>query len=144
MIRSALLPVLLTFATALNAGPAGSDATITCRRAALELADAWSNDGFRLRERTWSGTLPDGKPALARVNLLAGNRYWFTAATNAASTALSLNIFTEQGTPVAVETYQDGPLAAAGFAPPSSGSYIISISESHGTPVPFCLVHSYK
>ena len=144
MIPAAILSSLLALATALNASPASGDAVITCRRAALELAGAWTNDGFRLRERPWAGTLPAGKPALARVNLIAGNRYWFTAATNAASTSLLLNIYTERGTPVATETHHDGPLTAAGFTPTASGSYFISISESHGTAVPFCLVYSYK
>jgi hypothetical protein len=128
----------------LNAGPASDDAVVTCRRAALELAGAWTNDGFRLRERSWAGVLPSDKPALARVNLLAGNRYWFSAATNAASTTLSTRIYTESGMPVRAETYQDGPLSAAGFAPAESGCYLIAISETRGTPVPFCLVYSYK
>lgn len=144
MSRHSFLPVLLALATILNASPASGDAVITCRRAALELAGAWTNDGFRLRERSWAGILPAGKPALARVNLLAGNRYWFSAATNAASTKLAAAIYTEIGTPVPAETYQDGPLAAVGFAPSESGTYLIAISESSGTPVPFCLVYSYK
>jgi len=144
MIHSSLFSSLLAFATILNASPARGDAVITCRRAALEIAGAWTNDGFRLRERPWAGILPAGKPALARVNLIAGNRYWFSAATNAASTFISVNIYTEHGTPVTAETYQDGPLAAAGFAPSQSGLYLIAVSESHGTPVPFCLVYSYK
>jgi hypothetical protein len=140
----ALCSSMLALVTALNASPASSDAVITCRRAALELAGAWTNDGFRLREHSWAGTLPAGKPALARVNLLAGNRYWFTAATNTASMTLSLHIYTESGAPVATETHQGGPLAAAGFAPSESGSYLIAVSETHGTPTPFCLVYSYK
>ena len=144
MIRPALLAALLAFATTLNAGPPSGDALITCHRAALELAGAWTNDGFRLRERSWAGILPADKPALARVNLLAGNRYWFSAATNAASTTLSTRIYTESGIPVAAETYQDGPLSAAGFAPTESGCYLIAVSETGGTPVPFCLVYSYK
>jgi hypothetical protein len=144
MIRPTFTAIFLTLATVLDASPASGDAAVTCRRAALELAGAWTNDGFRTREHTWSGTLPAGKPALARVNLLAGNRYWFSAATNAASTTLAVEIFTARGTPVAVETHRDGPLAAAGFAPAESGIYILAVSESHGTPVPFCLVHSYK
>ncbi len=144
-MNPAIFPAsVLALATALNAAPVSSDAVVTSRRAALELAGAWTNDGFRLRERSWTGTLPGDKPALARVNLLAGNRYWFTVATNAASTTLSLNIYDERGMPVTSENYQDGPVAAAGFAPPASGSYLIAISESTGTPVPFCLIYSYK
>ena len=144
MIRSPFLPALLACATSLLASAPGGDSVVTSRRAALELAGAWSNDGFRLRERSWAGILPTDKPAVARVTLLAGNRYWFSAATNAASTTLSLNIYTELGAPISAEIYQDGPLAAAGFAPVASGSYLIALSESHGTPVPFCLVYSYK
>ena len=144
MSMTSLLSALLALATALNASTASGDAVVTCRRAALELAGAWTNNGFRLRERSWSGTLPAEKPALARVNLLAGNRYWFTAATNAASTALAVQIYDIHGAPLTVEIYQDGPLAAAGFAPATSGTYIIGVSEIHGTPVPFCLVYSYK
>jgi hypothetical protein len=144
MKPAAFLASLLALATALNAGPVSSDAVVTCRRAALELAGAWTNDGFRLRERSWTGTLPSDKPALARVNLLAGNRYWFTVATNAASTTLSLTIYDARGVPVTSDNYQDGPLAAAGFAPATSGSYLIGISESTGTSVPFCLIYSYK
>ena len=144
MTASALLAALLMAVTVSNPGRLADDAVITCHRAALELAGAWTNDGFRLRARPWAGTLPDGKPALARVNLLAGNRYWFTAATNAASTNLALQIYTSSGVPLTAETWQDGPLAAAGFAPVASGTYIIGVSESAGTPVPFCLVYSYK
>ena len=144
MIRTSLIALLLAVAGTLNGSPASGDAAVTCRRAALDLAGAWANDAFRLREHTWTGTLPAGKPALARVTLLAGNRYWFTAATNAASTTLAVQVFTERGTPVAAETHRDGPVAAAGFAPATSGTYMLAISESHGTAVPFCLVTSYK
>ncbi len=139
-----LLSFLLAAAAALNAPPVSGDAAVTCRRAALELAGAWANDGFRTRDRSWTGTLPTGKPALVRVTLFAGNRYWFSAATNAASTALAVAIYNDRGTPFTCDTFHDGPLAAAGFAPPVSGSYIVSISESRGTSVPFCLVYSYK
>ncbi|MEO6741988.1 MAG: hypothetical protein ABIP20_17220 [Chthoniobacteraceae bacterium] len=141
---TALTTFLVALASALNASPVSSDAAVTCRRAALDLAGAWTNDGFRLRERSWSGTLPAGKPALARVNLLAGNRYWFTAATNAASTTIAVQIYDVRGTPLTVGTHRDGPLAAAAFAPAASGTYLIGVSESGGTPVPFCLVYSYK
>ncbi len=139
-----ILSALLAWPFILFAAPVSGDAVVTCRRAALELAGAWTNDGFHLRERFWSGALPAEKPALARVNLLAGNRYWFTAATNAASTALTVLIYDIHGTPVTVENYQDGPVAAAGFAPAASGTYIIGVREAKGTPVPFCLVYSYK
>ena len=144
MNRAALIPAMLACSAIAFATPASDDAAVTCRRAALDLAGAWTNDGFRLRERTWTGVLPVGKPALARVTLVAGNRYWFSAATNAASTNLSMDIYTETGVPVEASTYLEGPLAASGFLPRVSGSYVIAVSESSGTPVPFCLVYSFK
>lgn len=144
MIVSFFITALLAAGGAVTTAPVSGDAAVTCRRAALELAGAWSNDGFHLRERSWAGSLQAGKPALVRVTLFAGNRYWFTAATNAASTRLSLEVYSERGLPVASEKHEDGPLAAAGFAPAESGSYVIAVSESKGTPVPFCLVYSYK
>jgi hypothetical protein len=143
MIRPAQIPALLAAALFCSASHA-ADSSIPCRRAALELAGAWANDGFRLREQPWHGVLPAGKPALARVNLLAGNRYWFSAATNAASTTLAVDIYTADGAPMTAEIHRDGPLAAAGFAPSVSGTYLIAVSESHGTPVPFCVIYSYK
>jgi hypothetical protein len=144
MIASALFTALVAIGAALNTGKPADDAAITCQRAALDLAGAWTNDGFRLRAHPWIGTLPEGGLALARMNLFAGNRYWFTAATNAASTTLVVQIYTASGTPITADTHSDGPLAAAGFAPEASGTYIIGISESGGVPVPFCLVYSYK
>lgn len=144
MIAHALLFVLLAVAGAAEAPTVTSDTAVICRRAAFDLAGAWTNDGFRLREHSWSGTLPDGKPALAQVSLFAGNHYWFTAATNAASTHLSVEVYEKSGTPVNTEIYRDGPLAAARFSPEASGTYLIGVSESGGTAIPFCLVYSYK
>lgn len=144
MMRAAIIPAMVAFSAIAFATPASDDAAVTCRRAALDLAGAWTNDGFRLRERTWTGVLPAGKPALARVTLVAGNRYWFSAATNAASTNLSVSIYADTGLPVEANSYLEGPLAASGVLPRVSGSYLIAVSESSGTPVPFCLVYSFK
>ena len=144
MIRAVFLPTMIAFGATAFATPASDDAAVTCRRAALELAGAWTNDGFRLREWTWTGVLPAGKPALARVTLVAGNRYWFSTATNAASTNLSIAIYADNGIPIDASNYLEGPLAASGFSPRVSGTYLIAITESGGTPVPFCLVYSFK
>lgn len=144
MTRLAFLPTMVASGVMALAGPASDDAAVTCRRAALELAGAWTNDGFRLRERSWTGILPAGKPALARVTLAAGNHYWFSAATNAASTSLFLEIYGENGARLEANNYFEGPLAASGFSPRVSGSYLIALSESAGTPVPFCLLYSFK
>ena len=45
-----------------------------------ELAGAWTNDGFKLRDGHIAGSLKVGESKLVRVNLFAGNHYWFTAA----------------------------------------------------------------
>ena len=46
---------------------------------ALELAGAFSNDGFKLRDGHWAGTLAPNESKIIAVNLYAGNEYWFSA-----------------------------------------------------------------
>ena len=111
------------------------------RRAAGELAGAWANDGFKLRDGHWTGSLLPGKPQIVQVNLFAGNRYWFTAA---GSGPISLGLFNESGQPVPTETFQDGSRSAAGFAPASSGLYFVKLEQTGSHPSTFCLVYSYK
>ena len=138
------LPAFLSVVVWSIAAPAAEDPTIACRRVARDLAGAWANDGFRMRESSWSGTLAPGKPAVVRVSLLAGNRYWFTACAAATAGEISVAVYTDTGQPVPTENYRDGVRAAARFEPVSSGSYLVKIAASQSSPAPFCLVYSYK
>jgi hypothetical protein len=134
--------VLALLAAGAVAAPETDD-EVAARRAALDLAGAWSNDGFKLRDGHFSGTVKAGESKLIRVNLYAGNQYWFTAASTKAK-KLAMQIFDESGKSVTFEPYQDEGRAAAGFAPAASGPYFIKIEETEGDPSSFVLVYSYK
>ena len=52
---------------------------MAARAVALDVAGAFSNDGFKLRDGHWAGTLAPNESKLLAVNLYAGNQYWFSA-----------------------------------------------------------------
>ena len=78
-----------------------------------------------------------------QVNLFAGNRYRFTAASSGPG-QVCVSVYDEAGTPLPVEIYQDGLRTTAEFAPASSGPYMVKIEQPGGQPSSFCLVYSYK
>jgi hypothetical protein len=135
--------VLALLVTTAIAAP-DTDDEVAARRAALDLAGAWTNDGFKLRDGHFSGALKQGESKLIRVNLYAGNQYWFTAAATPKAKKLELQIFDESGKSVTFEPYQDEGRAAAGFAPTASGPYFIKVVEVEGEPSSFVLVYSYR
>lgn len=140
MKRTVLALIVLT--SALIAAP--DDDRVAARRTALDLAGAWSNDGFKLRDGHWSGTFKTGEAKLVQVNLYAGNQYWFTLGTTEKAKKVAVSIFDENGKPVVFEQHLDGARAAAGFAPAHSGAFIVKIEELDGLPTAFALIYSYK
>ncbi len=136
----------LALAVATVAAPlrAASDEEVAARKLALEVAGAFSNDGFKLRDGNWCGKLEAGKPALIQVNLYAGNQYWFTVGATEAAKKVTVTIFDETGKPVAFDPYADASVAAAGFAPKHSGPYYVKIELAEGAPATFCLIYSYR
>jgi hypothetical protein len=62
-------------------GPAlaETDQEVAARVVALELAGAFGNDGFKLRDGHWVGTLAANESRLIAVSLYSGNDYWFSA-----------------------------------------------------------------
>lgn len=114
------------------------------RSHALELAGAFANDGYKVRDGFWSGTLELGKPLLLEVNLFAGNEYWFSGAATNPARKVTVKVFDAKGKPVETELYSDGATAAAGFVPVVSGPYLVQIELIDGEKAPFCLVYSYK
>jgi hypothetical protein len=134
--------VLALISSTLAAAP--EDDEVAARRAALDLAGAWTNDGFKLRDGHFSGTLKPGQPKIVRVNLYAGNQYWFTAAGTPKAKKLSVRVFDESGKPMTFDTHEDESRAAAGFAPAASGPYLIRVEELEGEPSAFALVYSYR
>ena len=136
----------LALAAASAAAPlrAASDDEVNARKLALEVAGAFINDGFKLRDGNWGGKFEPGKPALIQVNLYAGNQYWFTVGATEAAKKVAVTVFDENGKPVVTDPYADTSVAAAGFAPKNSGPYYIKVEVVDGKPAAFCLVYLYR
>ena len=113
-------------------------------KVAYDVAGAFTNDGFKLRDGAWSGKFEAEKSKLIQVNLYAGNQYWFSLGTTAAAKKVAVSVYDENGKPLGFEPYADLGKAAAGFAPRVSGTYYVKVEELEGAPSSFCLLYSYK
>jgi hypothetical protein len=123
---------------------AASNDEVEARRVALDVAGAFTNDGFKLRDGNWTGSVAPGKGQIIQVNLYAGNQYWFTLGATPAARKVLVTIYDEAGKPMESDPYQEVSVAAAGFSPQASGSYFVKVEELEGKPAAFCLVYSYK
>jgi hypothetical protein len=121
-----------------------TDAEVAAHRQVLDLAGAFTNDGFKLRDGEYAGTLKAGQAALIQVNLYAGNQYWFSAATADPKTMVSIDLYDETGKLVKTDPYTNANRAAAGFAPETSGPYYIRIADTAEADATYCLIYSYK
>lgn len=142
-----ILRILLGAALIATISPTGfgvSDDEVTARKNALDLAGAFSNDGFKIRDGSWIGQISAGKSSVIQVNLYAGNEYWFSLGATPGAKKVNVSVYDEAGVPVEYEPYAEGQTAAAGFAPEASGPYYIKVEELEGEPASFCLLYSYK
>ncbi len=121
-----------------------TDAEVQARKTALDLAGAFTNDGFKTRDGHWCGTVKPDNHALVAVNLYAGNQYWFSAGATEPAKKIEVSVYDETGERVSTETLNDGEKAAAGFSPTNSGQYFVSVDLIEGQEGSFCLVYSYK
>src|ERR1700758_4022335 len=112
---SIFVAIGLTLATAFAAPE--SDSEVAARKAALDLAGAFSNEGFKIRDGHWSGTIKPHEHALIAVNLYAGNQYWFSVGATDSAKKLAVSVYDETGKLVETESYNEGEKAAAGFSP---------------------------
>jgi len=140
------LPIALSIcALALSiSARAQTDTEVDARKAALDLAGAFTNDGFKIRDGHWCGTIKPSDHALIAVNLYAGNQYWFTAGATELAKKIAVTVYDEAGKQVETDNYNSGEKAAAGFSPTSSGQYFVSVDLVEGKEGSFCLVYSYK
>lgn len=140
-----LLPIfLLMLALATGIAVRGeTDAEVQARKDALDVAGAFANDGFKIRDGHWCGAVKPHERALVAVNLYAGNQYWFSAAA-AEPSKIAVNVYDETGKQVTTESYNNGERAASGFSPAISGQYFVSVNLVEGDGGSFCLVYSYK
>jgi len=146
MTRSSIggITAALIMLGTLSAGAAPSNEEVAARKTAFELAGAFSNDGFKLRDGHWDGKFATDKSKVILVNLYAGNEYWFSLGATGEAKKVALSVFDEAGKPVDFESYSEGATAAAGFSPGVSGPYYIKIEELDGSPATYCLLYSYK
>lgn len=140
------LPIFLSiFVLAANtSAPAQTNTEVAARKAALDLAGAFTNDGFKIRDGHWCGTIKPHDHALVAVNLYAGNQYWFSAGATEQAKKIAVSVYDEGGKQVTTEGYNAGEKAAAGFSPTNSGQYFVSVDLVEGQEGSFCLVYSYK
>jgi hypothetical protein len=117
---------------------------VSARSKALELAGAFSNDGYKIRDGYWPGEIEPNRPQFLEVNLFSGNEYWFSAAINPPGRKIAVAVFNEIGKPTDFQTYEDGQVAAAGFVPEVSGRYYVKLTLLEGEKAQFCLLYSYK
>jgi hypothetical protein len=123
---------------------ADTDKEVEAHKAVLDLVGAFTNEGFKIRDGHWSGTLKPKEHALIAVNLYAGNQYWFAVGAVEPAKKVEVAVYDESGKQVVTENYNEGERAAAGFSPTSSGQYYISVGLLEGKESSFCLVYSYK
>ena len=142
MKLATLVAIVLATATGLSATE--SDTEVAARKAALDLAGAFSNEGFKMRDGHWSGTIKPHEHALIAVNLYAGNQYWFSVGATEPAKKIAINVYDENGKQVQTETYSEDEKAAAGFSPTNSGQYYVLLDLVEGTASSVCFVYSYK
>lgn len=123
---------------------ADTDTEVEARKSALDVAGAFTNDGFKVRDGHWCGTVKPHNHSLVAVNLYAGNEYWFSVGATELAKKIAVRVYDETGKQVVTDDYNAGEKAAAGFAPTSSGQYFISVDLLEGSEGSFCLVYSYK
>jgi hypothetical protein len=138
-----LLSILAAYGFAVTA-LAETDKEVEARKAALDLAGAFSNDGFKIRDGHWSGMIRPKEHTLIAVNLYAGNHYWFSVGATEKAKKLAVSVYDESGQQVVTESYSAGDKAAAGFSPTNSGQYYVSVGLIEGEESGVCFLYSYK
>ena len=144
MKRSLLIPLLVVLLTISTIVRGDTDAEVQARKDAIDVAAAFSNDGFKIRDGYWCGVVKPHDHSLVAVNLYAGNQYWFSASATEPAKKIAVSVYDETGKQVTTESYDNGEKAAAGFAPSRSGQYFVSVDLLEGEQSSFCLVYSYK
>ena len=122
------------------------------RRLALETAGAFVNDGFRIRDGEWNGTLAKGKQLYLQVTLFAGESYWFVVASPVRGGLIRITLYDSAGKPVKGEQWKaptgdGGARSAAGIAPAKSGAYFVGVElleQPDPVSADYSLVYAYK
>ncbi len=95
---------------------------------AFEAAIPYIEQGFEVREDSWSGEIPSGEPKLVRHQLFRGNEYWFWLGTSFEGCELSLEIFDGEGNPVGIESFTRDFTAGVRVLPSKTGTYFLRVT----------------
>lgn len=98
---------------------------------ALEAATPYVEQGFEVREDSWSGEVSPEKPLLVRHQLFRGNEYWFWAGTSWPGATVKVDIFDIEGNPVSLESFQKDSYAGARTLPQKTATYLIRVIVSY-------------
>src|ERR1700676_2043807 len=143
-MKMSILLLSLASTLAVRSNFAETDKEVEARKEALDLAGAFSNDGFKIRDGHWSGMIKAKEHTLIAVNLYAGNHYWFSVGATEKAKKLAVAVYDESGKQVVTESYSAGDKAAAGFSLTNSGQYYVSVGLIEGEESGVCFLYSYK
>lgn len=109
-----------------------------------DLTGALSNEGFKSRDRVWSGQVKPGQPQRLAVNLFRGNQYWFCAAVDPEIESPRIRVFDPDGKTVDAAGHTEAGLAAAGVTAAVTGQYFVEVETASGPASEFCFLYLFK
>src|SRR5437870_9901208 len=107
MKRRLFLAMMFVLA-AVTTSLADTDAEVNARKNALDVAGAFTNDGFKIRDGHWCGILKAQDHALIAVNLYSGNQYWFAVGTTDPAKKIAVKVYDENGRFLTKDHYYGG------------------------------------
>lgn len=150
-MRIARIIMLCTAATAValaqDPSPSPSPEPLpsaTLRVRLSDLTEALSNEGFKSRDRVWSGRVKPGESQRLAVNLFRGNQYWFCSAVDPEIESLRVTVFGPNGEAIETVPHSEPGLAAAGVTAEVTGQYFVEVETSSGPATEFCFVYLFK
>jgi hypothetical protein len=114
---------------------------------AFEAAVPYMEQGFEVREDSWSGEIPSGEPKLVRHQLFRGNEYWFWLGTSFENSEAQVEIFDSEGTSVGLEEFSKGQTAGVRVLPQKTGTYYlrVTVTSKESEPIlDWALVYGYR
>src|SRR5579862_8194128 len=96
-MKRTLALLITSILAAVSPVRADTDKEVEAHKAVLDLVGAFTNEGFKIRDGHWSGTLKPNEHALIAVNLYAGNQYWFAVGSVEPAKKVEVAVYDESG-----------------------------------------------
>jgi len=120
------------------------ETSASARAKALELAGAFTNEGFKIRDGFYAAKLAPGESQAVAVNLFSSNEYWFCVGTDEAGRKVDVAVYDGGGNRLEVEPFEGERMAGAGIIPAYSGEYYIVVELKEGEPSEYVLLYAFK